>query len=101
MVGVAFDSAHLVGPYAREHELSFPLVVLDDRRTAALYRVTRVPLTMVVDGSGRVRFARIGQLTDPAAIDSVRAALTAPLPEEGETEDDAPIRPVSTAGTGP
>lgn len=98
-IGVALDSLHLLGPYAREHELSFPVVAFDDQRTTALYRAFRVPLTMVVDGTGRVRFAHIGVLTDAAAIDSVRAVLAPPSP--AERRDATAPRPVSSPETGP
>lgn len=93
VIGVVLDSTHLVEAYRDEHGLAFPLVVLQDLRYAALFRVTRVPLTMVVDGrAGRVVHARIGELEEPGAIDSIRAALRAPA----RAEPERPPAPVST-----
>lgn len=77
VAAVALDSASLVEAYRRERGLEVPVLVVTDRRLGALYRVNRVPLTMLLDDAGRVLLARIGELSDPAAIDSVRSALTA------------------------
>jgi len=78
VIGVSLDSLHLTQAYRAEHRLSFPIVLMDDQRYMAMYRANQVPLTMLVDETGRVSLARAGELTDPAAIDSVRNALVAP-----------------------
>lgn len=80
VVGIVIDSAHLASAYRRAHKLRFPIVALLDRRTTALFKATRVPLTMVVDGGGRVLFARVGELVESPGVDSVRQALSAPAP---------------------
>lgn len=75
VIGVALDSVAAVERYRSEHGLTFPIVHLDDDRIAALYRATRVPLTLLVGDGGRIEQARTGELTDSAAIDSLRLAL--------------------------
>ena len=82
MLGVVLDSAHLAKPYADEHALPFPVAVLDDQRYRRLFRVTRVPLTMVVDERGRVLLGRLGELTSRTAIDSVVTAMREPVARE-------------------
>jgi len=94
VVGVAMDSAAHVERYRSDHGLTFPIVLLDDDRIAALYRATRVPLTLLVSETGRVEHARTGELTNAAAIDSVRLAL-------GEVSAFATERPSPTASPVP
>lgn len=73
--GVQLDSLHLGPPYVRQHGIEYPVVGLEDRGMVSRYRIRRVPMTLVVDGEGRVRYARRGQLGGPAAADSVIAAV--------------------------
>jgi peroxiredoxin len=73
-VGVSLDSADTARAYATRHALRYPVAVFPDRRTTALYRARAVPVTMVVDSSGRVVLARIGELREGPGADSVRAA---------------------------
>ena len=73
--GLQLDSAHLAPAYVAEHGVAFPVVTGLDRRMARFYRVTGVPLTMVLDAEARVQYVRRGELSDPASIDSVLAAI--------------------------
>lgn len=72
--GVGLDSAAAVAAYAREHRLGFPLIARPDPRLVALYRVTNVPLVLVIDADGRVAYARMGVLETALAVDSVLRA---------------------------
>ena len=86
--GVGLDSAAAVAAYAGEHRLDFPLVASRDPRLVALYRVTNVPLVLVIGADGRVAYARMGVLETAFAIDSVlRAAEGHSLPLD--TDRDA------------
>ncbi|MDB4949445.1 MAG: cytochrome c biosis protein [Gemmatimonadetes bacterium] len=73
-VGVSLDAPDTARAYATRHALRYPVAVFPDGRTAALYRAGSVPVTMVVDSTGRVVYARIGELNEGSAADSVRAA---------------------------
>jgi peroxiredoxin len=77
-VGVSLDSPDTARAYATRHALRYPVAVFPDRRTGALYRTRTVPLTMVVDSSGRVVLARIGELREGPGADSVRVAAGLP-----------------------
>ena len=80
--GVGVDSANLVAAYAREHGLSYPVTTTMDARWTRLFRVSGVPLTMVVDPGGQVSYARRGQFSSEVLADSLKAALDVPLVEE-------------------
>ena len=73
-VGLSLDTPDTARAYAARHGLRYPVAVYPDRRTEALYRTRTVPVTMVVDSAGRVVLARIGELREGPAADSVRAA---------------------------
>jgi len=74
--GVALDSTRVTAAYAAEHGLGFPVIAQRDPRLVGLYRVSAVPLVLVLD-DGRMAYARLGILESPAAIDSVVAAARA------------------------
>ena len=96
LYGVAMDTLPAVRSYVEEHQLGFPVVVAD-RRTAALYRVRQVPQLTVVGNDGRISYTRQGVLGDPAAVDSVLAALAAPE-RAPETTADLPVSPQPSGG---
>ena len=83
VVGVGLDSAHLVQRYRDEHDLRFPITTLEDLRYAALFRATRVPLTVVIGEPGQVLYGRTGELSSEAAVDWVLAALRSPPSADG------------------
>jgi peroxiredoxin len=72
--GVAFDSAAAAAAYAAEQGLRFPVIAQPDPRIVGLYRVSSVPLVLVVNADGRMAYVRLGVLAAPRAIDSVVAA---------------------------
>jgi peroxiredoxin len=76
VLGVSLDVADLTERYAREHQVIFPVALLDGARAAALYRIRGVPVTMVVDQAARIRLVRPGRFT-PAAADSLVRFLAA------------------------
>jgi len=82
-VGVSLDPPDSARAYAARHGLRYPVAVFPDRRTTALYRTRAVPVTMVVDSGGRVLYARIGELKEGPAADSVRAAAGLARPTAG------------------
>ena len=75
VLGIGLDSLHLVEMYAHDHELSFPVISLLDRRLAELYRVRSVPLIVLVDAEGHVAYARRGLLETGEQVDSVFLAV--------------------------
>ena len=80
-LGVALDSTHLVTAYQGDHGLKYPVVELHDPRFLRLFRVTTVPLTMVIEPDGRVAYVRRGQFANHTFVDSVRAVLDRPFLE--------------------
>ena len=83
---MALDSADTARAYAAAHGLRFPVIAALAPRLVGLYRVSSVPLILVVNEQGRMTYARLGVL-DSAAVDSVVAAAEA--------------RPPSRTGTNP
>ena len=77
VVGISLDSAAVAANFAADNRLPFPVVGFPDLRTKAGYRAREVPLTMVVDGRGRVVYSTTGLLQGRAAIDSVVTAASA------------------------
>lgn len=69
------DSMRVARAYAESNDLPFPLIPFGSQKYMQLFRAALVPQTIVVDNSGRVIFARSGELSTRAAIDSVRAAF--------------------------
>ncbi len=72
--GVVLDSLDLARAYVAEHGLTYPVVPLPERRLAELYRIRRVPMMLVVDAAGRIRYARWGEVSSGTVLDSVVAA---------------------------
>ena len=81
MYGVALDSARAARSYAAEHALRFPVIAEPALRLVGLYRVSSVPLILVLNEQGRMAYTRLGVLDAPAAVDSVvRTAEYRPAP---------------------
>jgi peroxiredoxin len=72
---VSLDSVAETRSYVGRHRLHVPVVLLPEAKLAVLYRAHRVPVTMVLDSAGRVRYARRGVFEGREARDSVLAAL--------------------------
>lgn len=76
VLGVALDSSRAtIDRYAAEHTLPYRIVQFPQPKLAALYRSQRVPVTMVLNGDGRVIFARVGVVDTQAAEDSIVEAI--------------------------
>jgi peroxiredoxin len=78
VVGVALDSVSLAAPYIQQHGVNFPVTHFPDDRLMRVFSARAVPFTVVIDGSGRVQYARARAITAPAAIDSVVKAARPP-----------------------
>lgn len=83
--GVALDSAGAARTYAAQHALRFPVIAQLNPRLVGLYRVTSVPLVLVVNEQGRLAYARPGVLQSAAAVDSVVRGAEAPAPAVAAT----------------
>jgi peroxiredoxin len=77
MIGVGFGPTSELREYARVNGFGFPVVELTDPRARALYRSRDVPMVLVVDGDGRVRYQHIGALST-AHVDEILAAAVIP-----------------------
>ncbi|UCC71254.1 MAG: redoxin domain-containing protein [Gemmatimonadota bacterium] len=73
--GISLDSEPKTRRYVVEHGLLFPILRFPERKLASLYRVTRVPLTLVLNHDGTVVHARLGPLTGQASIDSLISTI--------------------------
>jgi peroxiredoxin len=78
--GVAMDSVGAARTYAAEYRLRFSVIARPDPRLVSLYRVSSVPMLLVVNEQGRLAYARLGVLQSAAAVDSVVTAAEAPPP---------------------
>ncbi|UCD24386.1 MAG: TlpA family protein disulfide reductase [Gemmatimonadota bacterium] len=79
VIGVSIDSVETTRRYLKENGIELPVVSLTDQRLRALYRAGITPQMLIVDARGRVSYARIGALTDGAAVDSVVDAARDPF----------------------
>jgi thiol-disulfide isomerase/thioredoxin len=76
LVGVGAGSADELRAHARASGFAFPVVELDDR-ARKLFRADDVPLVLVVDRAGEVRYRHLGQVrTDD--VDEIVAAAAIP-----------------------
>lgn len=76
LIGIALDSIDDARAYQVTKGLHFPVTTFPDVRVRRLYRVGRVPATLVVSGDGRIVHARIGVMDRTSTVDSVAAAAT-------------------------
>jgi hypothetical protein len=77
VTGISLDSMPVAATFASEQHLPYQVVGFPDLRTKTVYRAREVPLTMVVDGRGRVVYSTTGLLLGRHAIDSVVTAARA------------------------
>jgi len=105
VLGLAVDETD--GPiraYRREHGFDFPILRFPQPKLQRLYRATAVPLIVLLDSDGRVLYSRLGVLDEPAAIDSVLAAvggLEGPGPDARFGAASTQDRDHQGAGTSP
>ena len=76
VLGISLDSAAVTQSYIREHQVVFPVALLDQARAAGYYRIRGIPMTIVVDQAARIRLVRPGKFT-AASGDSLLAFLAA------------------------
>jgi len=76
VLGISLDSAGVTQSYVRQHQLAFPVALLDQGRAAGYYGIRGIPMTIVVDQSARIRLVRPGRFT-AAAGDSLLRFLAA------------------------
>ncbi|WP_242112187.1 TlpA family protein disulfide reductase [Luteimonas aquatica] len=75
LLGVADGRLDPVQRYVAEHDFDFPVVLLSDRRTLALFKAQSVPLLVVVDARGRVRHSHLGVFDRPEELDAMLKAV--------------------------
>ncbi len=76
VIGISLDSvADSARRYADVHDLEFPIVQFPNSRMAGVYRALGTPITVVLGEEGRVVYGRAGELSDSAAVDSLRSVL--------------------------
>lgn len=77
VLAVALDSSlDAVRRFADSVRVPVPILQLRSPRLATLYRITGVPQLMVLDSAGRTTYARAGEISGSAALDSVMAGIS-------------------------
>jgi len=74
LYAIGLDSVAALRRFADSAGFAFPILLFPDSRIAALYRLRGVPQLIVLD-SGRVTYARAGELRGTAAFDSVMSGI--------------------------
>ena len=69
------ESAAIIGDYARDHGLSYPLLVDEDMTVNNLYGVLNLPTTIFIDKNGVVREVLIGTISQAVLEDRVQGLL--------------------------
>ncbi len=75
VLGISLDSLDQTRRYAQQHGLQYPVIQFPNEAYRRMYRANTVPITMVIDGSGHVIYARMGVVETEAAKDSILAAV--------------------------
>jgi thiol-disulfide isomerase/thioredoxin len=75
-IGVAMDEDgwKRVRPYLAQHPINYPIVI-GDERFAALYRVTALPVTLLIDRNGKIADAHTGMVDKDAWEREIRQLL--------------------------
>jgi peroxiredoxin len=68
---ISLSSRDSTRQYVADHAITAPVVFLPDKKDRRVYGVHGVPVTVVLDGRGRVVHARRAALETAASIDSV------------------------------
>lgn len=69
------ESAAVIGDYARDHGLTYPLLVDEDMTVNNLYGVLNLPTTIFIDKNGVVREVLIGTISQAVLEDRVEGLL--------------------------
>ena len=89
--GVSLDSVAVTQQYIAKHQLPYPTLRFPNEKMERIYRAGTVPIVVVLDEQGRAVYTRTGELSAPAAIDSVLAAIRwLPPPPRRDTTARAP-----------
>ncbi|WP_189644611.1 peroxiredoxin family protein [Luteimonas gilva] len=75
MVGVGTGKPDAVRRQAAGYGFRFPVATLSDRRALALFKANSMPLLLVADADGQVRYWHGGAIEDAAALDDALAAM--------------------------
>lgn len=75
MVGVADAKPDAVRRYAAEQKFRFEIASISDQRVLAQFKANSVPLLIVADAKGQVKFARAGVIEDRIPLDDALAAM--------------------------
>jgi hypothetical protein len=94
--GVSLDSVDVTRRYAARNALPYPTIRFPEEKLVSMYRAGAVPLTLVLDETGRTVYSRLGEISTPAAIDSVIAAVKE-KPQPRRSAPAAPPAPNTTA----
>lgn len=87
--GIVFGLSSRPIDAAAMPELRFPVFAFPGRNYAGMYRASVVPQTLIIDASGRVRYARVGALDAAVAVDSVISAWTRIVGAESRSDEEA------------
>lgn len=74
--GISLDSPDSSRVYVTANRIPFPVVTLPERKLIPLYRISAVPIAMVIDARGVVTYAKTGR-PNQAALDSLYDAAVA------------------------
>lgn len=69
------ESAAVIAEYARDHGLTYPLLVDDDMKVNNLYGVLNLPTTIFIDRNGVVREVLIGTISQGVLEDRIADLL--------------------------
>ena len=69
------ESAALIAGFARDHGLTYPLLVDEDMRVNNLYGVLNLPTTIFIDRNGIVREVLIGTISQGVLEDRIEGLL--------------------------
>ena len=69
VTGISLGSMAVAATFASEQHLPYQVVGFPDLRTKTVYRAREVPLTLVVDGRGRVVYSTSRLLLGGRAVD--------------------------------
>lgn len=69
------ESAAVIADYARDHGLTYPLLVDDDMKVNNLYGVLNLPTTIFIDKNGVVREVLIGTISQGVLEDRIADLL--------------------------
>lgn len=69
------ESAETIAGYARDHGLTYPLLIDDDMKVNNLYGILNLPTTIFIDHNGIVREVLIGSISQAVLEDRIEALL--------------------------